>query len=194
MPKGAADSSLETNRNRLHQTQGAPRSGRGGFRATDPVVVGCSSVVCGLLKLVGVGMSFLEPSTDIQRAVLDVVVDVTIDRADAVATDVVSPTQDAVDLRRVLGDLDLEEPLDAREAVDWVAEYLGGSMVHTTSPRYFGLFNPSPSFMGIVGDLMAAAYNPQLAAWSHAPGPVEMEAWLIRRGLQRSGGPRGGHR
>lgn len=125
-------------------------------------------------------MSFLEPSTDIQRAVLDAVVDVTIDRADAVATDVVSPTQDAVDLRRVLGDLDLEEPLDAREAVDWVAEYLGGSMVHTTSPRYFGLFNPSPSFMGIVGDLMAAAYNPQLAAWSHAPGPVEMEAWLIR--------------
>jgi glutamate/tyrosine decarboxylase-like PLP-dependent enzyme len=52
--------------------------------------------------------------------------------------------------------------------------------VHTTSPSYFGLFNPTPSFMGVVGDLLAAAVNPQLAAWSHAPAANEIEAWLVR--------------
>jgi glutamate/tyrosine decarboxylase-like PLP-dependent enzyme len=34
--------------------------------------------------------------------------------------------------------------------------------------------------MGIVGDMLTAAFNPQLAAWSHAPAAAEIEAWLIR--------------
>jgi glutamate/tyrosine decarboxylase-like PLP-dependent enzyme len=41
--------------------------------------------------------------------------------------------------------------------------------------------------MGIIGDVLAASYNPQLAVWSHAPGAVEMEAWLIRYFGERLG-------
>jgi glutamate/tyrosine decarboxylase-like PLP-dependent enzyme len=41
--------------------------------------------------------------------------------------------------------------------------------------------------MGIIGDLLAASYNPQLAVWSHAPGAVEMEAWLIQYFGERLG-------
>ncbi|MGI9529932.1 MAG: pyridoxal phosphate-dependent decarboxylase family protein [Acidimicrobiia bacterium] len=136
-------------------------------------------------------MSFLEPTTDEQRLVLDKAVDVAVARANSAGTEPVSPTVDAAHLRQLLEALDPEVPLDATAAIDWVAEYLETSMVHTTSPRYFGLFNPSPSFMGIVGDLMAAVYNPQLAVWSHAPGPVELEAWLVRFLADRIGFPAG---
>jgi aromatic-L-amino-acid/L-tryptophan decarboxylase len=52
-------------------------------------------------------------------------------------------------------------------------------MVHVTHPRYFGLFNPSVTLPSVVGDALAALYNPQLAAWSHAPGPNEIERHVL---------------
>lgn len=107
-------------------------------------------------------------------------VDLAVERAASAGDGSVIPTMSVNELRGVLDDLDVEVPMDASAAVEWTAELLDRSMVHTTNPRYFGLFNPSPSFMGIAGDLMAAVYNPQLAVWSHAPGPVEIEAWIIR--------------
>ncbi|MGH9902662.1 MAG: pyridoxal phosphate-dependent decarboxylase family protein, partial [Pyrinomonadaceae bacterium] len=52
--------------------------------------------------------------------------------------------------------------------------------VHTTHPRYFGLFNPAPTTMGIAADALVAAFNPQLAAWSHSPFANEVERHLVR--------------
>ncbi len=125
-------------------------------------------------------MSWLEPAPMKQREVLDAVVELALQRADSVGSMPVSPSLDAEQVRQRLADLDPDEPIDEIAAVAWVADLLNDAMVHTTNPRYFGLFNPSPAFMGIVGDVLTAVYNPQLAAWSHAPGPVEIEAWLIR--------------
>jgi aromatic-L-amino-acid/L-tryptophan decarboxylase len=125
-------------------------------------------------------VSFLEPSSTAQRSVLDGVVEQVVERSASAGGLPVSPSMTAEEVRMHLDELDPEAPMDAGELVAWTADLLNRSMMHPTSPRYFGLFNPSPSFMGIVGDLMAAAYNPQLAAWTHAPGPVEIEAWLIR--------------
>ncbi len=71
--------------------------------------------------------------------------------------------------------------------MDRLAELLRDGTVHTTHPRYFGLFNPTPSFMGIVADLLAAAFNPQLAASSHAPAAVEIESWTVRYLAERLG-------
>jgi glutamate/tyrosine decarboxylase-like PLP-dependent enzyme len=51
--------------------------------------------------------------------------------------------------------------------------------VHTPHPCYFGLFNPAPAFMGILGDCITATLNPQLAAWSHSPLAVETERRMI---------------
>jgi glutamate/tyrosine decarboxylase-like PLP-dependent enzyme len=51
--------------------------------------------------------------------------------------------------------------------------------VHVTHPRYFGLFNPSVLPAAVMGDLLTAAVNPQLAAWSHAPAANELERYLI---------------
>ena len=47
--------------------------------------------------------------------------------------------------------------------------------MHVTHPRYFGLFNPSVRQASIVADALVALYNPQLAAWSHAPAANEIE-------------------
>lgn len=125
-------------------------------------------------------MSFLDPSMEEQQVVLDAAVRLALARAEAARDIEVSPRLDADELRRKLGELDPEVPMDAAAAIEWTTGLMAESIVHTTSPSYFGLFNPSPSFMGIVGDLVTAVYNPQLAVWSHAPGPVEVEAWLIR--------------
>lgn len=112
-----------------------------------------------------------------------------MERAAAGAAQRVSVASSAEDLRAALATLDVEHPNDGGEVVQWIAGFLDDSMVHTTSPRYYGLFNPTPTFMGVVGELIAAAYNPQLAAWSHAPGPVEMEAWLVSYVAERLGFP-----
>jgi len=47
--------------------------------------------------------------------------------------------------------------------------------VQVTHPRYFGLFNPSVTTASIVGDLLVATYNPQLAAWRTSPAANEIE-------------------
>src|SRR5262249_49006000 len=47
--------------------------------------------------------------------------------------------------------------------------------VHTTHPRYFGLFNPTVRRAGVIADALAALYNPQVGAWWHAPAATEIE-------------------
>ncbi|HEX2252184.1 MAG TPA: pyridoxal-dependent decarboxylase [Thermoanaerobaculia bacterium] len=69
-------------------------------------------------------------------------------------------------------------PLD--EVAAEVSDLLRHGLVHVTSPRYFGLFNPSVREAGVVGDTLAALYNPQLAAASHAPAEIEIEGHTLR--------------
>ena len=56
-----------------------------------------------------------------------------------------------------------------------------------THPRYFGYFNPSVRPAAIAGDILAAAFNPNLAVWSHAPAAVEIEQHLLRYFLRQFG-------
>lgn len=76
-------------------------------------------------------------------------------------------------------DLDRPVPLDALVAD--VSRLLRTWSVHVTHPRYFGLFNPSVRMAAIIGDALAALYNPQLAVWSHAPAAQELEHLVLRR-------------
>ncbi|MEL6671176.1 MAG: aminotransferase class V-fold PLP-dependent enzyme [Bacteroidota bacterium] len=66
------------------------------------------------------------------------------------------------------------------EAVNHVIDALEKYSVHTPHPDYFGLFNPRANFSGILADLITSVYNPQLAAWSHAPFAVEVENHLVQ--------------
>jgi glutamate/tyrosine decarboxylase-like PLP-dependent enzyme len=84
------------------------------------------------------------------------------------------------ELRELLAAWDFAAPVAAPRALDFAVENLWRHQVHTPHPRYFGLFNPAPATMGIAGDALAAAFNPQLAAWSHSPFAAEVEQHLVR--------------
>jgi aromatic-L-amino-acid/L-tryptophan decarboxylase len=71
-------------------------------------------------------------------------------------------------------------PVPLAELTDDMIGLLRRWTVHVTHPRYFGLFNPSVRQAAIVGDALTALYNPQLAAWSHAPAANEIERHTLR--------------
>jgi glutamate/tyrosine decarboxylase-like PLP-dependent enzyme len=90
-------------------------------------------------------------------------------------------------IRGPLAGRDFAEPVDAVDALDLVADAMWRSQVHTGHPRYFGLFNPASTTMGVVADALVAAFNPQLASWSHSPFAAEVEQHLIRAFGQKFG-------
>ncbi len=90
------------------------------------------------------------------------------------------PSLTAGVLRERLAHFDFDAPLSPGAAVDLAADLLTEAQVHTPHPRYFGLFNPAPATMGVAADALVAAFNPQLAAWSHSPFANEVERHLIR--------------
>ena len=92
----------------------------------------------------------------------------------------VAPELDPEKVRSLLTPMNFAQPLDPREAVDFVVQGLWRHQVHTPHPRYFGLFNPAPTTMGIAADALVAVFNPQLATWSHSPFAVELEQHLLR--------------
>jgi aromatic-L-amino-acid/L-tryptophan decarboxylase len=91
----------------------------------------------------------------------------------------VAPGESYAELERRVRAFELEEPVPLGELLEAAAELLRDGIVHTSHPRYFGLFNPAPAFAGVLGDTLTAAFNPQLAATSHAPAAVAIERHVI---------------
>jgi len=92
----------------------------------------------------------------------------------------VTPPLDPLQLRESLSRFDFASPADPFEALDFLVQGLWKFQTHTPHPRYYGLFNPAPTTMGIAADALVAAFNPQLAAWSHSPLAIEIEQHLVR--------------
>jgi glutamate/tyrosine decarboxylase-like PLP-dependent enzyme len=88
--------------------------------------------------------------------------------------------QDAAEARAFVERLDFDAPLEPIEALRFATAGLSRYTVNFRSPRYFGLFDPAPTTMGIVAEALTAAFNPQLAAWLAAPFAIEAEASLVR--------------
>lgn len=91
----------------------------------------------------------------------------------------VAPPLDPEAVRKYCA-VDFNKPLLPDEAIDYITSGLDKYIVHTSHPGYYGLFNPRPSFAGIMADVVTAVYNPQMAAWSHSPFAVEAENYVIR--------------
>ncbi|MCC3860239.1 pyridoxal phosphate-dependent decarboxylase family protein [Pseudemcibacter aquimaris] len=91
----------------------------------------------------------------------------------------ITPTIDVANIKNLVSQVDLINGMDNFEAIDYVTKNLKENSVHTPHPSYFGLYNPRSNYAGIIADLITAYFNPQLAAWSHAPFAVEVEAHLI---------------
>jgi glutamate/tyrosine decarboxylase-like PLP-dependent enzyme len=101
----------------------------------------------------------------------------------------VSPSADPAVARALLASVDFDRPCSPEQAIALVVEGLRGHQVHNGHPRYFGLFNPATSAMSVAADTLAAAFNPQLAAWTHAPFACEVEQLVIRSLGARFGYP-----
>ncbi len=103
----------------------------------------------------------------------------------------VMPTLDIPAFRRELAGFDFQAPRSLDEVLTWTIAAMEHGLVHVTHPRYFGLFNPAPTFPALCADRVAGAFNPQLATATTSPAAVEIEAHVIRAVAQRAGFPSG---
>jgi glutamate/tyrosine decarboxylase-like PLP-dependent enzyme len=106
-----------------------------------------------------------------------------------VAAGPVTPTFDLASFRRELAGFDFRAPRPLDQLLPWAIAQLEQGVVHVTHPRYFGLFNPAPTFPAQCADRIAAAFNPQLATATTSPAAVEIEAHVIRSVARRAGLP-----
>jgi glutamate/tyrosine decarboxylase-like PLP-dependent enzyme len=102
-----------------------------------------------------------------------------------------TPTLDMEAFRRELEGFDFGTPRPLTELLDWSIGMLERGLTHLTHPRYFGLFNPAPTFPAQCADRLVAAFNPQVASSGTSPAAVALEAYVIRRVAERAGFPAG---
>jgi aromatic-L-amino-acid/L-tryptophan decarboxylase len=94
----------------------------------------------------------------------------------------VTPDDSPSDLRRLLG---AEQPLPAAGAnpaaiLSETTQLLFDHSLFNGHPRFFGYITSSPAPIGMLGDLLAAAVNPNVGAWRLAPLATEIEAQAVR--------------
>jgi glutamate/tyrosine decarboxylase-like PLP-dependent enzyme len=103
----------------------------------------------------------------------------------------VTPSRDIDSLRRELEGFDFARPRPLPELLDWSIGMLEHGLTHLTHPRYFGLFNPAPTFPAQCADRLVSAFNPQVASSGTSPAAVALEAHVIRSVAARAGFPAG---
>ncbi len=103
------------------------------------------------------------------------------------------PVASAPDPAALRAEVERRFPLDAPtplpDLVRAGADLLRRHAVHVIHPRYFGLYNPTVRDAAPLGDALAALYNPQLAAWSHAPAAAELEQHVLPGRSEAARGP-----
>ena len=91
----------------------------------------------------------------------------------------VTPAVSPAEIRDHLSRYDFARPIPLERLTREVAQLLRQWSLHVSHPRYFGLFNPTVRRAGVVADALTALYNPQLAAWPHAPIANEIERHVL---------------
>ena len=81
--------------------------------------------------------------------------------------------------------LDLTSPLpehgtDAGQLLQRTARALFEHSLLNGHPRFFGYITASPAPIGMLGDFLAAAVNPNMGAWSLSPIATEIEVQTVR--------------
>jgi len=130
-------------------------------------------------------MNHLFPSADVCRLIDD---DLTraLSRSRArIKEGSVVPTFDRERFAGQLAVFDFARPVPLEPLLAWTLEQLETGLVHVNHPRYFGLFNPTPTFPAQCADRIAAVFNPQLATYTTSPAAVAIEAQVIRSIAQR---------
>src|SRR5690606_18673400 len=75
-----------------------------------------------------------------------------------------------------------------RDAVDLLVPY----SLYNGRPRFFGYITGAPAPVGMLGDFLASALNPNMGAWTLSPMASEIEAQAVRWIAELVGYPTGG--
>jgi aromatic-L-amino-acid decarboxylase len=73
-----------------------------------------------------------------------------------------------------------EEGTDPGELLTRTAELLFDHSLFNAHPRFFGYITSSPAPIGILGDFLASALNPNVGAWVLSPAATEIETQTVR--------------
>jgi glutamate/tyrosine decarboxylase-like PLP-dependent enzyme len=81
--------------------------------------------------------------------------------------------------------LDLNSPLpesgmDPGALLEKTAQLLFDHSLFNGHPRFFGYITASPAPIGILGDFLASAVNPNVGAWILSPAATEIESQTVR--------------
>jgi aromatic-L-amino-acid decarboxylase len=101
---------------------------------------------------------------------------------DGVAARPVTTGETPAEIRAVL---DASRPLpaagrDAEALLARAAHLLAEHSLFNGHPRFFGYITSSPAPIGMLGDLLAAAVNPNVGAWRLSPMASEIEGQAVR--------------
>ncbi|HSL83799.1 MAG TPA: aminotransferase class V-fold PLP-dependent enzyme, partial [Thermoanaerobaculia bacterium] len=148
------------------------------LRFTPPTLAaGAERIACGLIGLVSDERA--EEESAEERAEARAAWEVVLREAERLPREIrelpAAASVTAAAMRAELARYDFRQPLPLGRATEELAALLRERAVHVIHPRYFGLFNPTAREAGSVADALVALYNPQLAAWSHAPAANEIE-------------------
>jgi len=85
-----------------------------------------------------------------------------------------------------------EDGTDAGALLRETTELLVDHSVYNAHPRFFGYITAGAAPMGILGDFLASAVNPNLGGWSLSPMATEIEEQAVRWIAELVGFPEGG--
>ena len=128
----------------------------------------------------------------VARQHVDALIDAALcDLPERMAFQPVCPNLNLAAFRDELAAFTFDRPHDLGGALRWVVDQMERGNVQVTHPRYFGLFNPAPSFPAQCADRIAAAFNPQLASATTSPTAVAIERHVTDALARRAGLPEG---
>jgi len=87
-----------------------------------------------------------------------------------------SAVREALDLTGPLPELGMDPAL----LLEQTAQRLFTHSLFNGHPRFFGYITSAPAPIGILGDFLAAAVNPNVGAWTLSPAATEIEAQTVR--------------
>ena len=87
-----------------------------------------------------------------------------------------SAVRDALDLTGPLP----ESGMDPAALLERTAQLLFDHSLFNGHPRFFGYITAPPAPIGILGDFLAAAVNPNVGAWTLSPAATEIESQTVR--------------
>jgi aromatic-L-amino-acid decarboxylase len=104
----------------------------------------------------------------------------------------VNPGKSPEMIRHHLGDAPLpQQGAPACELLNETAELLFNNSTFNGHPRFWGYITASATPIGALGDLLAAAVNPNLGGWQLSPIATEIEAQTVRWIAELIGYPSG---